>query len=85
MEDSFAKKWLPALATLMVALIAASFSYVQTKNNIRDNDRARTEAQEETKRARLEAQAKEEHEWGLKVIDMYFAKRELFDLYSLLA
>ncbi len=69
LDHSFAKKWLPTLATLVVGLIAAMFSYVQQQASI-----------EETKRARIEAQAQEQHDWGVKVIDMYFQNRELFDL-----
>ena len=69
LDHSFARKWLPTLATLMVGLIAAMFSYVQQQNSL-----------EETKRARIEAQAKDEREWGFKVIEMYFSRRELFDL-----
>src|SRR5437764_15285821 len=69
LEHSVARKWVPALATLMVGLIAAMFSYVQQQNSL-----------EETKRARMEAQAKDEREWGFKVIEMYFSRRELFDL-----
>jgi hypothetical protein len=53
----------------MVGLIAGMFSYVQQQNAI-----------QATERARIEAQAKDEREWGFKVIDMYFSKRELFDL-----
>jgi hypothetical protein len=49
----------------MVGLIAAMFTYIQ---------------QLATERARIEAVAKDEREWGFKVIEMYFTKRELFDL-----
>lgn len=69
LDNSFARKWLPTLVTLMVGLIAAMFSYVQQQNAI-----------QATERARIEAQAKDEREWGFKVIEMYFSKRELFDL-----
>lgn len=69
LDHSFARKWLPTLATLMVGVIAAMFSYVQQQASI-----------EETKRARIEAKAKEEHDWGVKVIEMYFSNHELFDL-----
>jgi hypothetical protein len=69
LDNSFARKWLPTLVTVTVGLIAAMFSYVQQQNAI-----------QETERARIDAQAKEEREWGFKVADMYFTKRELFDL-----
>src|SRR5260370_33639462 len=69
LDNTFAKKWLPTLATLMVGLIAGMFSYVQQQNAIQT-----------TERARIEAQSKDEREWGFKVIEMYFTKRELFDL-----
>lgn len=69
LDNSFARKWLPTLVTLMVGLIAGMFSYVQQQNAI-----------QATERARIEAQAKDEREWGFKVIEMYFSKREIFDL-----
>ncbi len=69
LDHSFARKWLPTLATLMVGVIAAMFSYVQQQASI-----------EETKRARIESKAKEEHSWGIKVIEMYFSNHDLFDL-----
>ncbi|CAD6881754.1 hypothetical protein [Methylomonas albis] len=69
LDNSFAKKWLPTLVTLMAGFIASMFSYVQQQSAIQT-----------TERARIEAQAKEEREWGFKVIEMYFSKSELFDL-----
>jgi hypothetical protein len=69
LDNTFARRWLPTLATLMVGLIAGMFSYVQQQNAI-----------QATERARIEAQAKDEREWGFKVVEMYFTKRELFDL-----
>jgi hypothetical protein len=69
LDHSFAKKWLPTLATVMAGLIAGIFGWVQQQNAI-----------EETKRARIEAKAKDEREWGLKVIEMYFKDPKLFDL-----
>jgi hypothetical protein len=69
LDNSFARKWLPTLVTLMAGLIAGMFSYVQQQNAI-----------QATKRAGIEAQAKDEREWGFKVIDMYFSKHEMFDL-----
>jgi hypothetical protein len=52
----------------MVGVIAAMFSYVQQQASI-----------EETKRATNEITAKDEHDWGIKVIDLYLNKQELFD------
>ena len=69
LDSSFARKWLPTLVILMAGLIAGMFSYVQQQNAI-----------QATERARIEAQAKDEREWGFKVIEMYFSKHELFDL-----
>jgi hypothetical protein len=69
LDNSFARKWLPTLVTLMVGLIAAMFSYVQQQNAI-----------QATERARIEAKIKDEREWGFKVIEMYFNKHDLFDL-----
>lgn len=62
-DNSFAKKWLPTFATVMVGLIAALFGYIQHL------------------RSSTESQMKDEREWGLKVVEMYFNKREeLFDI-----
>lgn len=69
LDNSFARKWLPTLVTLMIGFIASLIGYVQQQNSI-----------QATERARIEAQAKDEREWGFKVIEMYFAQRELFDL-----
>jgi len=69
LENSFARKWLPTLVTLMAGLIAGIFGYVQKQNEI-----------QATERARIEAQSRDEREWGFKVIEMYFSKREIFDL-----
>jgi hypothetical protein len=68
LESSFARKWLPALVTLMAGLIAAMFGYFQQRI-----------AADATEKARVQADAKNEHEWGVKVTEMYFNKRELFD------
>jgi hypothetical protein len=69
LDHSFARKWLPTVATITVGLIAGMFSYVQQQDS-----------SEQTARARIEANAKDEREWGFKVIEMYFSKREIFDL-----
>lgn len=69
LDRSFARKWLPTLATVMVGLVAAIFGYVQQRI-----------AAESTERTRIESKSKDEREWGFKVVEMYFNKRELFDL-----
>jgi hypothetical protein len=69
LESSFARKWLPAMATVTVGLIAGMFGYVQQHASL-----------EQTVRTRIEANAKDEREWGFKVIEMYFSKHEMFDL-----
>lgn len=68
-DNSFAKKWLPMLVTLMVGLIAGMFSWVQQQK-----------ALQATAQVRIQEQAKDEREWGFKVVEMYFSKRDLFDL-----
>lgn len=80
LENSFARKYLPILATFMVGIIAAMFSYVQQQNSIEETKRTQIEANAKDERTRIEAKAKDEREWGYKVIGMYFEKRELFDL-----
>jgi len=69
LESSFARKWLPTIATAVIGLSAAMLGYIQNKVS---NDA--------TERARIEARSKDEREWGFKVVEMYFQKRELFDL-----
>ena len=69
LDRSFARKWLPTLATVMVGLVATVFGYVQQQL-----------AAASTERARIESKSKDEREWGFKVVEMYFSKRELFDL-----
>jgi hypothetical protein len=69
LERSFARKWLPTLATAVIGGSAALLGYVQNKIS---NDA--------TERARIEARSKDEREWGFKVVEMYFQKRDLFDL-----
>jgi len=69
LDNSFARKWLPTLVTLMVGLIAAMFSYVQQQNAI-----------QATERTKIEAKTTDEREYGFKVIEMYFSNRELFDI-----
>jgi hypothetical protein len=80
LESSFARKWLPTLATLMVGLIAGMFSFVQQQNSIEATKRARDASAEETRRAEIDAKAKSERDYGFKVIEIYLDKRELFDL-----
>jgi hypothetical protein len=80
LESSFARKWLPTGATLMVGLIAGMFGYVQQQSSLQATERARIEATRATDQARIEAHAKDEREWSFKVVEMYFGKRELFDL-----
>lgn len=69
LDNSFARKWLPTLATVMVGLIATFFGFVQQRMAV-----------ESTERTRIEAKSKDEREWGFKVVQMYFDKREFFDL-----
>ena len=69
LETSFARKWLPTVATMVVGVIGGAFSVVQYLNSL-----------EETERAGIETKAKDEREWGFKVIEMYFDEHELFDL-----
>jgi hypothetical protein len=73
LESSFARKWLPALGTAMVGLIAAGFGFIQHLNALAATRQAAATASEESK-------SKNEREWGFKVVDLYLGKRELFDL-----
>jgi hypothetical protein len=68
LDTSFARKWFPTLVTLVVGFIAAIFGYVQHLST-----------KEVTEKAQIEATAKNEREWGFKVVEMYFSNRELFD------
>jgi hypothetical protein len=69
LESSFARKWLPALVTLMAGLIAAMIGIFQQRI-----------AADASERASAQLKEKNEHDWGVKVIEMYLNKRELFDL-----
>lgn len=69
LESSFARKWLPTVATAVIGFSAALLGFIQNKIS---NDA--------TERSRNEARLKDEREWGFKVVEMYFEKRELFDL-----
>lgn len=69
LDQSFAKKYLPALVTVVAGLIAAMFSFVQHQSSL-----------EETKRAQIAANERSEREYGFKVLDMYFTQHDLFDL-----
>ena len=42
--------------------------------------RARNQASQETARAQIDAELKEQHDWQTKIVDLYFSRRELFDL-----
>lgn len=69
LESSFARKWLPGLAAIVVAFVAGSFTYVEHRKT-----------EEAAARSHEETRAKDEREWRLKVVEMYFNKREIFDL-----
>jgi hypothetical protein len=53
----------------MVGLIAVIFGYVEQDSQSQQTDRAR-----------IEAKARDSLAWAFKVVEMYFDKRELFDL-----
>lgn len=69
LDNSFARKWWPTVATLVAAAIGGLFAWVQTN-----------QATQETKRARIDADAKELHEWQSRIVNLYFDRRELFDV-----
>lgn len=73
LESSFAKKWFPIVATSMVPVVVAMLGLFQYWDSQRVTERLREES-------KIEASVKDEREWGLKVIEIYFSKRELFDL-----
>jgi hypothetical protein len=69
LENSFARKWLPTVGTIVIGFVATVFGYVQSQN-----------ASQATERFRIEAKSKDEHDWAVKVVEMYLTKRDLFDL-----
>jgi hypothetical protein len=73
LENSFAKKWFPIVAASMVPVVVAMIGLFQYWDSQRVTKRLREES-------KIEASVKDEREWGLKVIEIYFSKRELFDL-----
>jgi hypothetical protein len=73
LENSFARKWFPTLATMIAGVVAALFSFGVT-------ERARIDARTATQSTEFEAKKKDEREWGIKVVELYLDKRDLFDL-----
>lgn len=69
LESSFARKWLPAMATAVVSLIAVMFGFIQNEAN-----------RMVTEHAQDDAKLKNEREWGIKVVEMYFQQHDRFDL-----
>lgn len=72
LESSFAKKWWPTLATFMAGLIAVGFDYLQNIQSKKDENLAKD-------LAKIAEDAKNEREFGIKVIDIYLRNSELFD------
>lgn len=69
LDNSFARKWWPTVATLVAAAIGGLFAWVQTY-----------QAAQETQRARYDAETRELHEWQTRIANLYFDRRELFDV-----
>jgi hypothetical protein len=72
-DRSFIKTWLPIIlpvcATVGIAVISSTISLIDKK------------AQEEaTKRAGIEAEAKDKHDWSVKVVELYLKNPASFDL-----
>jgi hypothetical protein len=68
LENSFAKKWFPTLATAMVPLvigIIGAFQYLDSK--------------QVTERAKIQQRAEDEREWGFKIVTLYLTNRDMFD------
>jgi hypothetical protein len=80
LENSFAKKWLPTLATCMAGIIAAMFNYGQHLASLQETERVRMRTEQAAKDAQIESKAKDEREWGFKIVEMYFDKHDFFDL-----
>jgi hypothetical protein len=73
LENSFARKWFPTLATMIAGVVATLLSFGVT-------ERARIDARTATQSTEFEAKKKDEREWGIKVVELYLDKRDLFDL-----
>jgi hypothetical protein len=69
LEKSFAKKWFSTFATVTVAFVAGVFGFVQQQVTIRASQQAN-----------IEAKARNELEWGFKVLELYLNKRDSFDI-----
>ena len=72
-DRSFIKTWLPIIlpvcTTVVIAIISATITLVDKQ------------AQEEaTKRAGIEAEAKDKHDWSVKVVELYLKNPNSFDL-----
>jgi hypothetical protein len=80
LENSFATKWFPTLATAMVPLVIGIIGFFQYLDSRQVTERTRIQQRAETERARMEAAQKDEREWGFKIVTMYFSNRDIFDL-----
>lgn len=80
LENSFAKKWLPTLVTAVIPLVTGIIGCFQYLDSRQVTERIRIEQRAATDRARIEAATKDEREWGFKVVEMYFSKRDMFDM-----
>ena len=80
LENSFAKKWFPALAAVTAPLIIAIIGYFQHLDSRQVTERTQIQQREETERARVDAALQDEREWGFKVVTMYISNRDIFDL-----
>lgn len=72
-DRSFIKTWLPIIlpvcTTMVIAIISATITLIDKQ------------AQEEaTKRASIEAEAKDKHDWSVKVVELYLKNPNSFDL-----
>lgn len=72
-ERTFIKTWLPIIlpvcTTVVIAIISSTITLIDKQ------------AQEEsTKRATIEAEAKDKHDWSVKVVELYLKNPTSFDL-----
>jgi hypothetical protein len=78
LESSFAKKWAPTIVSLLIAWITASLTYIQ----VHSADESTKTAMQATQLARIQEQERSEREYGLKVMERYLSKPDLFDMTS---
>lgn len=71
LDSSFARKWLPTLATVVIGFLGAVFGFAQYINTTEETKRARIDANTRETLAQSEARTRNERDWSIKIVEMY--------------